>query len=191
MYTIVAPVPDKVARVITPLRQKYDPLAKIIPPNITVIEPFKYAGSPEELHTHLKEIGETHSPIKASLVGWDVYEQACQLRLPLVAGRNEFVTLRRNLLTGPLTPPAGVDEDYWPHIVFGRFSTRAELEQARQALKTFKPQFVFRVTALVLLHRTQTGQPWHIQYRFGLKATLSSEVRKRRKTGEIGIYKED
>lgn len=178
MYTIIAPVPEKVTRVITPLRQKYDPAAKVIPPHITVIEPFYYAHSLEELYDHLDEVGEIHAPIKVSLVGWDICEETRQLRLPLIAGQSEFTTLRRNLLTGPLSPMAGTDRDYWPQIVFGQFSDPAALAEAKEALARFKPQFVFRVTYLELLQRDDVDHPWRIQKRFGLEATLSSRSRR-------------
>jgi hypothetical protein len=180
MYTIIAPVPQKVAAVITPLRQEYDPAVKIIPPHISVIKPFHYARPLSELHDHLEEIGTTHAPIKVSLVGWDVCEQTHQFQLPLIAGRSEFITLQNNLLTGPLSPIARPAEAYRPHITFGQFSNRTELEAAKEILKKFEPQFIFRVTHLELLQRDKLAQPWQLQERFGLEATLASHPRKKK-----------
>jgi hypothetical protein len=151
----------------------------MIPAHITVVEPFYYSHSLEELHDHLDEVGEIHAPIKVSLVGWDLDEDTLQLRLPLIAGQSEFTALRQDLLTGPLSPMAQTDRDYWPQIVFGQFSDPATLEEARAALGDFKPQFVFRVTHLELLQRDEIGHHWQIQKRFGLEATLSSRSQRK------------
>jgi 2'-5' RNA ligase len=179
MYTIVALLPQNLITALEPHRQKYDPLAKIIPPHITVVGLFNFSGPLQELYDHLDEIGETHAPIKVSLIGWDAHSQTeYQLHLPLVTGRLEFKTLRKNLLTGPLSHLKS-DETYWPHITLGRFSKQSDLEYAKKALREFEPQFTFSVTHLELLYRNKPPQPWQTQKRFNLEATVLSLPRKR------------
>ena len=136
MYIISAPIAEDLVEMIAPYREKYDPLAQAMPPHISILKPFEFPNPLEQLSEHLVEISETYSPIKVSIVGWDVAEQAgYQLRLPLIAGRQEFTTLRQTLLAGPLSHAANPNEAYWPHIVFGRFTDQAAAETAKESLK--------------------------------------------------------
>ncbi len=180
MYTIVALLPQNLVTALEPHRRKYDPQAHIIPPHITVVEPFKFSGSIEPLYNHLEEIGETHAPIRVSLVGWDAYTQSdYQLHLPLVTGRLEFSALREDLMTGPLQHLADTNESYWPHITLGRFASVDDLDRAKRALKSFEAQFTFGVTSLELLYRRRSIQPWQTQQRVGLEGTVMSMPRKK------------
>jgi 2'-5' RNA ligase len=175
MYTVVALLPQNLVTALRPHRQKFDPQAHIIPPHITVVEAFRFSGHLPELYEHLKEIGETHAPIRVSLVGWDAYTQTdYQLHLPLVTGRLEFTALRKNLLAGPLRHLARADDLYWPHITLGRFSTLAELEKAKIALRGFEAQFTFSVTSLELLYRNKSTHRWNTLKCFSLEATILS-----------------
>jgi 2'-5' RNA ligase len=180
MYTIVALLPQNLVAALEPHRRKYDPQAHIIPPHITVIEPFNFSGSIVPLYSHLEEIGETHAPIRVSLLGWDAYTQSdYQLHLPLVTGRLEFTALRNNLMTGPLADVAKREKPYWPHITLGRFASPEDLDRAKQALKGFEAQFTFGVSSLELLYRRKSIQPWETQQRLKLEGTVMSLPRNR------------
>lgn len=185
MYIILAPVPENMAKAIEPYRSKYDPMTAVLRPHITIVKPFLYLGSVEELYEHLQAVGETHAPIKVSLAGWDTYEQApYQLLLPLITGQVEFISLRKHLLTGPLKGIINSQPDYQPGVTFGRFSTLAELEQAKLELASFEPHFIFRVPHLELLQwDNDPAHAWELQKRFGLEATLIGA--RRRKTPEL------
>jgi 2'-5' RNA ligase len=184
MYTIAVPVPDNLAKALEPYRQQYDPLASLAPPHISLLEPFQFVLPPEQLHTHLVEIGETHAPIKVFLVGWHVHEgKEYQLQLPMTAGLHELTALRAELLTGPLSALAESEKAYLPHVIFGRLTDYAELEQAKQALKSFEPQFVFRISHLELWQREETGQPWQVEKKFRLNATVAGRARRERMEG--------
>ena len=71
MYTVIAPIPDDLANAIRPYRQIYDAGFSLIPPHISLLKPFQLPGLSDNLYDHLSEIGETHAPIKVSLVGWE------------------------------------------------------------------------------------------------------------------------
>jgi len=181
MFMITAPIAEDLAAMIEPYRQRYDPLVSAMPPHISILKPFEYFGSLDELDDHLEDIGESVAPIKVSIIGWDTYDQiGFQLRLPLVAGRQEFATLRQDLLTGPLANITQPDEDYWPNIVFGRFRNQAELEAAIVVLSNFEPKFVFRVNHIELLQRDPQVAAWKLEKKFGLNATASGAHRRKR-----------
>ena len=185
MYTIVAPIPENLETALTPYRQKYDPVAEVLPAGIIILKPFDFSRSGELLYEHLQEVGEQQAPIKVSLAGWDIYQQKnFLLALPLIAGYQEFMNLRQHILTGPLSPLAKQDDAYRPEIIFGRFSTQPTVDRARQALKGFEPQFVFSVAHMDLLQRDKLDEPWTQEQRFGLKGTVSSLPRIRNSVRE-------
>lgn len=179
MFTLIAPVPLALATAINPLRQKYDPLANALPPHISILSPFEFSDLPQILYNHLRDVGETFAPIKVSITGWDSYRHIdYQLRLPVLAGKEELIDLHENLLTGALKYCPGQDKDYSPHIILGKFAHQAEQEKAKQDLQGFEPHFIFRVTHLELLRWEQIGHPWKLQNQFRLEATLARARRK-------------
>jgi hypothetical protein len=180
MYMITAPIAEDLVAMIAPYREKYDPLFQAMPPHISILKPFEFSNPLEQLYEHLEEIGETYSPIKVSIVGWDVAEQAgYQLRLPLIAGRQEFTTLRQTLLAEPLSHAANPNDAYWPHIVFGRFTDQAAVEAVKESLKGFEPKFVFRVNHIELLERDHQTATWQLNHKYGLNATAAGKRRKK------------
>ncbi len=180
MYMITAPIGPNLATVLEPYRQKYDPLANIAPAHIGILKPFEFSKPVNLLYNHLEEVGEVYAGIKVSLVGWDICDQRYyQLRLPLIAGRQEFISLRNNLLRGPLSRLSKADENYWPHIVFGRFSKQEKLAQAKLAIQDFEPQFTFRVNYIEFLYRNKPTSPWQIQKKFSLNATVAGVRRQK------------
>ncbi|MBN1218130.1 MAG: 2'-5' RNA ligase family protein [Anaerolineae bacterium] len=182
MFTIIAPLPDNLTTALEPYRQKYDPQVHVIPPHIEVLPSFDLSiGLLQALHDHLIDVGEGHAPIRVSLAGWDVYDEAdYQIRLPVIAGKQELIALHDDLTAGPLGDYVGGAQPYYPHIVVGRFSRQTELDQARHALRGFEPQFVFRVSHLILLYREKPTWPWQPQKNIGLEATVLSPPRRQK-----------
>lgn len=181
MYTIVAPVPENLAKAVAPYRQQYDPLARLAPPHITLLDPFQFVLRPETLYAHLSEIGETHAPIKVFVVGWHVHTgKEYQLQLPMTAGQAEVAALQAELLTGPLSSLAGAEKVVRPALIFGRFTDSAALEGAKRALKSFEPHFSFRVGHLELWQRDEANRPWRVEMKFSLKATVVGRARRAR-----------
>lgn len=181
MYTIIIPLPENLLTVIDPYRQKYDPLANVIPSHIPLIDPFDFTQPIETLGEHLTEVSEIHSPIKVFLAGWDSYEgKDYQLHLPMTAGRSELINLHYDLLGGPLNYLAAKIQDYWPRVIFGRFSNKSDYEAAKKSLEGFAPKIVVRVKNIALLHRNEMGQPWQVVKQFSLKATMAGHTRRKK-----------
>ena len=178
MYTIIISLPENLLTTVEPYRQKYDPLAKVIPPHIPLVDPFQFVQPIEMLYDHLIEVSEFHAPIKVFLAGWDSYEgKDYQLHLPMTAGRSELIDLHYDLLAGPLNYLAPKIQDYWPRVVFGRFSDKADYEAAKKSLAEFAPKFVVRVKDMALLQRDEMGQPWQVVKQFTFKATMAGRAR--------------
>ena len=183
MFSIIALLPENLVTALEIYRQKYDPQAKVIPPHINVLPSFAVsAGLLQPLYDHLTEVGEVHSPIKISLAGWDTYDQTdYQIRLPVIAGQRELAALRNDLISGPLCDVVDGTQPYCPHIVLGRFSRQDEFKKAQHAFRGFEPQFVFRISHLVLMYRDRPTQPWQQQRRISLEATILSPPRKKKR----------
>jgi hypothetical protein len=180
MFTIIAPIPADLATAIQPYRQKYDPQAQIIPAHIGVSPSFTFDPPVAELVDHLKDIGEMHAPVKVSLAGWDIHQEKFHyLRLPIIGGKAEIIALHEHLLTGPLSQVQRHPVDYWPHIAFGQIMDEGQLEAVRQHLKWFEPHYIFRVTHFELWQRQNSTDPWFMQHRFGLEATVASPRRRK------------
>ena len=61
MYTIIALLPHSLVTALEPHRQKFDPQANIIPPHITVVEPFEFSGPYRSSTTICKKLAKrTH-----------------------------------------------------------------------------------------------------------------------------------
>lgn len=179
MYTVIVSLPENLNTLIEPYRQQYDPLARVIPPHISLIDPFQFVDSEQILFDHLNEVGEIHAPIKVFLAGWDAHEgKNYQLHLPMTTGHNELMTLHYDLLGGPLNYLAGKIKEYWPRVIFGQFTQKDEFETAKQNLARFAPKFVVRVKHFELWQRNEMGQPWRMGRKFGLKATLAGRARR-------------
>lgn len=182
MYTVIAPIATELATAVRPYRQQYDPRAELIPPHIEIIGPFPFSGALNALAEHCQDVGETHAPIKVSLVGWDIQPQAQEfiIRLPLIGGRLEFTALREHLQSGPLSqlpPPA---TDYWPHVLLGQIAGQTQVAEIKMALRGFEPKFVFRVTRFELWQTLDASSPWQRLKKFGLKATVASKHRRQK-----------
>jgi hypothetical protein len=184
-YRVTVPIPSELGTAIEPYRQQYDTRSDQIPPHIGVVSPFNCDTTPEPIVNHLKEIGETYAPIKVSMVGWDIRPRAkgYDLRLPIIAGREQLIALRNDLLSDILQPlaPTGDQEEYWPAVHFGKVFGEQAAHQARKNLKQFEPQFMFRITYLELWHTQAISSDWELHKKIGLEATLVSR-RRRNKT---------
>ena len=184
MFAVIVPIPTELETAVQPFRQKYDNWVNLVPAHISILLPFEYHGKPDELHDHLQNVCDTHAPIKISLAGWDIHHNSkgYQMRLPIIAGRSELTALKSSLSSGILAPLAKQQETgHWPYIFFGQVATHRELQEAKKQLAGFEPQFIFRSNYLRLLQRSSNSDPWQVQQKIGLKATLSSP-RRRSKT---------
>ncbi len=175
MYILTAPVPAELALVLKPYRQKYDSQAKVINAHVSIVPSFVFFGEVNTLLAHLAQLSETHAPIKASVVGWDVhpYQQNFQLRLPLMAGRSQFSAVREHALSGPLAYLAQPNRPYWPHVEFGQLANPADVALAKENLRQFEPTFTFRVMHLELQQRNSAAEPWQLCHKIPLEATVA------------------
>lgn len=100
-------------------REKYDPMAQVISPHITLVDPF--SGISEEIiKQHLAKIAQqtTAFPvrIKALFTSFDKY-----LFLLVDDGEKQVIDLHKKLYSGVLSGYLQKDISFMPHITIGSF----------------------------------------------------------------------
>ncbi len=121
--------------IIDEIREKYDPLAQLVKPHVTLVFTFESDLSPEELKTHLTT---KLSDIECFELSMDKIVKVDNdlgkfLFLLLDKGRDQVKKISSKLYTGILEAykPMWLNEDtYLPHMTLGHFSTRDELDLA-------------------------------------------------------------
>ena len=131
---------------INQIREKYDPLAKLIRPHITIVFPFEDGMSNEKLFDILNERLVGIKPFKIELQGFSkcVDEFGNYLFLDVIKGRDEIIKIH-NLLYDNEFHKFDADSAYLPHMTVGKFKDNFELEQAYEEIKDMDCLFASNV----------------------------------------------
>lgn len=117
--------------VINDTRKKYDPLANLVLPHITLVFPFDSELTNEELNLHSKECLSDIQPFKMELEGFSkqINNYGNYLLLNVVQGIDEIKNIHDRLYKGRLKQfDAGYD--YVPHMTVGNLSSIDLLNKA-------------------------------------------------------------
>lgn len=116
--------------VIDEIRNKYDPLAHLVEPHITLVFPFESEMETEELLGHLSECL-TVPPFELELSGISMCADRFgnYLFLNVVRGCPEITTMHDNLYKGKLKAFAS-GYPYVPHLTVGKLPTWELLQKA-------------------------------------------------------------
>jgi 2'-5' RNA ligase len=117
--------------VINDIRKKYDPLANLVLPHITLVFPFDSELTNEELSLYLKESLSDIQPFKIELEGFSNQENKYgnYLFLNVVQGIDAIKKIHDRLYKGKLKQfDAGYD--YVPHMTVGKLSSIELLDSA-------------------------------------------------------------
>lgn len=117
--------------VINDIRKKYDPLADLVLPHITLVFPFESELTDEELNLYLKESLSGIHPFKVELGGFSKQEDRYgnYLFLNVVQGMDIIRNIHDMLYKDKLKKfDAGYD--YVPHMTVGKVSSMELLDKA-------------------------------------------------------------
>lgn len=128
--------------VINDIRKKYDTLADLVLPHITLVFPFDSELTNEELNLHLKECLRDIQPFKVELEGFSkqVNSYGNSLFLNVVQGIDEIKNIHDRLYKDKLKQfDAGYD--YVPHMTVGRVSSMELLDNAFDDVSAYNDKF--------------------------------------------------
>lgn len=128
--------------VINDIRRKYDPLAELVLPHITLVFPFDSELTNEELNLHLKECLSEIKPFKIELAGFSkqINSFGNSLFLNVVQGIDEIKNIHDRLYKDKLKQ-FDAAYDYVPHMTVGRVSSKELLDNAFDDVKNYKDKF--------------------------------------------------
>jgi 2'-5' RNA ligase len=137
------------AEEINQLRQKFDPLAELIPLHLTLVYPFESTMTAEELQAHCAEAVRGIGPFSLTLQGitgtpeWHLF-------LNVKQGNDVIIDLHDRLYQGPLQPFLYRKVTYVPHVTVGRLHNAEAFEAALEATHTFQHAFTCTVEEITI-----------------------------------------
>jgi 2'-5' RNA ligase len=117
--------------VINNIRTKYDPLAYLVLPHITLVFPFESGLTNEELKLHLEESLKGIRPFKITLEGFRKQQDQLgnYLFLNVTQGLNEIKDIHHKLYKDKLEPYKS-SLNYIPHMTVGKLTSTLLLDEA-------------------------------------------------------------
>jgi 2'-5' RNA ligase len=155
---VVAVFPD-LANVsgIDSFRFRWDPLAPVLAPHITLVHPFEAALSVEDLRQH----------VVASVYGIKAFPVVLHGIVPhedeyvwilIRDGADRLLDLRARLYSGPLSALRAIPDAYIPHVTLARVTSMARLRQALRSARTLRvPSSPAMVGAIAAYEILSTG----------------------------------
>lgn len=128
--------------IIDHIRKKYDPLADLIRPHITLVFPFHSDVSDSALGDFIQNAVTGIRPFGLQLRG--IYKQedifGNYLFLNVTEGQKQLIQLHDRLYSGPLSP-FSKKIAYFPHMTLGKLENRKSLNIAYEAVKNITQSF--------------------------------------------------
>lgn len=131
--------------IINNIRIKYDPLALLVKPHITLVFPFALDLSNEELKIIITEAIDSMNPFEIELSGYSKHQSndGNYLFLDIVKGYEEVINLHNCLYDKLLALKK--PHNYIPHITIGKLKTIKDMEEAFASIINIRANFKGRV----------------------------------------------
>lgn len=132
--------------IIDSIREKYDPLAKLVRPHITLVFPFENEMSNEEIEELLKKRLQDVKPFEIVINGISTIEDRFGnfLLLDVKNGAEDICFIHDTLYKNEFKQfDSGLE--YKPHITIGKFQTSEELNKVYNDLKNLEDSFTTMV----------------------------------------------
>lgn len=128
--------------VINDIRKKYDPLADLVMPHITLVFPFDSELTNEELNLYLKECLRDIKPFKLELEGFSKQEDRYgnYLFLNVVQGI-EVIKSIHDILYKDKLKQFDAGYDYVPHMTVGKVHSMESLDKAFDDVNKYNDKF--------------------------------------------------
>jgi 2'-5' RNA ligase len=127
-------------QIIDDLRYRYDPLAGVIQPHITLVFPFESDLSIVELREHVERVLANVPSFAVRLQGI-TGAPGGYLFLNVKAGNDQLIELHDRLYTGVLANDLNHQITYVPHMTIGRLANPVEWDEALQEMASVNESF--------------------------------------------------
>lgn len=134
---------------INAIRAKYDPLAKLIPPHVTLVFPFESDISADVLAEHLQKSTAGLKPFRIVMTGVTGAEGE-YLFLNVKVGNDQIIQIHDNLYSGLLKQYLYRSLTYTPHLTVGRIRDKQKFESALAETEDWNHIFETRVHEIVV-----------------------------------------
>ena len=111
------------------LRRRFDPLATLVPPHITLVFPFESDLDKKEIEDHVRESTANMRPFPVLLQQVTGHEGE-YLFLNVKQGNDRLIALHDSLYDGPLADYLSYDQTFVPHMTVGRFADQVAWREA-------------------------------------------------------------
>lgn len=128
--------------VIDKIREKYDPLAKLVRPHITIVFPFDSDKSNEDLKVLLEKRLQSVKPFKLEMASVSKHEDRFgnYLFLEVTQGKKELCHIHDILYQNEFSD-YDLGLPYVPHITISKISERYKLDEAYNKVKNISETF--------------------------------------------------
>jgi 2'-5' RNA ligase len=118
---------------IEPIRHRFDPLARSLPPHVTLVFPFESELTTQDVRNHIELATQGVGPFALTLEGVIGSERE-YLVLNVKRGSDSIVELHERLYSGRLQAHLSLTHTYVPHVTVGRLRSEAAFEAALAAV---------------------------------------------------------
>ncbi len=143
------------------IRNKYDPLAQLIPPHITIVFPFSDDISNEELISKLTNLIKSFSPFKVIFKGLSLSNDN-YIFLNCIKGNDEIIQLHDEIYAKILPTHLKKSIKYIPHITLGRSNSLDGIELEKE-FETFVNEITIELVGeneeSILIKNIKLGEP--------------------------------
>lgn len=152
------------------LRARFDPLARVIAPHITVVFPFNSDGGRIDLRAHLERaIADMPAFIirLAGITGGG--DNGEYLFLNVEQGSRGVIELHDRLYSGSLARHLSLEQPYVPHLTVGRVKDPAAFSEALAEASSSNIKLTVDVAEVALV-RTDGWNRWRTELTVGLRS---------------------
>ena len=128
--------------IINSIRKKYDPLAELVKPHVTLVFPFRSELTAQQINESLQcSVHDIRQfELKLSTAGKESMPYGHYIYINVITGREELTSLHKRLYNH-LPCTSFYKEIYTPHMTLGRFDNEAECIQVYEKLKNMNEIF--------------------------------------------------
>ncbi len=155
-HGVAITVPEPYGSALQDARERFgDPLARFIPPHITLLPPTEIdAPSLEAFQTHLEVVAQAHAPFRMTLSGTGTFRPLSPVVFVQVsAGISQCELLETAVRSGPVE--RHLEFNYHPHVTIAHHLDEDRLDVAFDGLDDFRGSF--DVSSFELFHQTDDG----------------------------------